>query len=63
MNHDDKESASFCLSGRSKPFSKKQELTSEKKARDVFPKFKSAKSSADVEVAGIRERPKTAVKK
>lgn len=63
MNNDDKESASFCLSGRSKPFSKKQELTSDKKARDVFPKFKSAKSSVDVEVAGIRERPKTAVKK
>ena len=62
-NHDERDSADFCLSGRSKPFSKKQEIAHDKKPKDIFSKFKPLKSSVDKEVAMNRERPKTAVKK
>ena len=60
----EKENASFCLSGQSKPFSHKREVTnSEKKGRDLFSKFRLAPSTKQETVAGMKERPRTAVKK
>ena len=60
----EKENASFCLSGKSKPFSHKREATnSEKKGRDLFSKFRSAPSTKQDTGAGMKERPRTAVKK
>ena len=61
----DKGNASFCLSGQSKPFSHKREATnSEKKGRDLFSKFRSAPSTKqETGGSGMKERPRTAVKK
>ena len=60
----EKENASFCLSGQSKPFSHKREVTnSEKKGRDLFSKFRSAPSTKQETLTGMKERPRTAVKK
>ena len=59
----EKENASFCLSGQSKPFSHKREVTnSEKKGRDLFSKFRSAPSTKQETLTGMKERPRTAVK-
>ena len=63
-----KQDPNFCLSGLSKPFSKKQEITQDKKPKDNFSKQKPIKSSPTDRHSGTerereRERPKTAVKK
>ena len=59
-----KQDHNFCLSGLSKPFSKKQENTNDKKTKDATFKQKSIKSShTDGQTERDRERPKTAVKK
>ena len=58
------EKESFCLSGKPKPFSHKHQATNnEKKGRDLFSKFRSAPPIRQETAAGLKERPRTAVKK
>ena len=63
MDPNENERANLCLSGRSKPFSKKQEITSDKNPRDIFSKLKPIKCSISKDTVKDRERPKTAIKK
>ena len=57
-----KQDHNFCLSGLSKPFSKKQEMINDKKTKDILSKQSPTKPSHNG-TERDRERPKTAVKK